>query len=83
MIEARLEATASHDWETWEALHTPDCVRTAPELETPLVGAPAMRFAIETLSAAFPDYRLELFRRWTGTTPTEARQALRAQNARV
>jgi ketosteroid isomerase-like protein len=35
-------------------------VRTAPELETPLRGAPALRAAIETLSLAFPDYHLEL-----------------------
>jgi ketosteroid isomerase-like protein len=60
IIEQRVSATNTRDWDTWEALHTADAVRTAPELEEPLRGAPAMRAAIEGLSAAFPDYHLEL-----------------------
>jgi ketosteroid isomerase-like protein len=60
VIERRLLATNTRDWDSWEALHTPDAIRTAPELEEPLHGAPAMRAAIETLSVAFPDYHLEL-----------------------
>jgi len=60
IIEQRLEATNTRDWPRWEALHTADAVRTAPELEEPLRGAGAMRAAIETLSTAFPDYHLEL-----------------------
>ena len=60
IIEQRLEATNTRDWARWESLHTPDAVRTAPELEEPLRGSGAMRAAIETLSTAFPDYHLEL-----------------------
>jgi ketosteroid isomerase-like protein len=59
-IEERLAATNARDWDTWQALHTPDAVRTAPELEQPLEGSLAMRAAITTLSTAFPDYHLEL-----------------------
>jgi ketosteroid isomerase-like protein len=62
IIEQRLDATNRRDWDTWESLHTPDAIRTAPELEQPLQGAAAMRAAIETLSVAFPDYHLELER---------------------
>jgi ketosteroid isomerase-like protein len=62
IIEQRLDATNRRDWDTWESLHTPDAVRTAPELDEPLQGAAAMRAAIETLSVAFPDYHLELER---------------------
>jgi len=62
IIEQRLDATNGRDWETWESLHTPDAIRTAPELEEPLQSAAAMRAAIETLSVAFPDYHLELER---------------------
>ena len=47
IIEQRLDATNRRDWDTWESLHTPDAVRTAPELEEPLQGAAAMRAAIE------------------------------------
>lgn len=60
IIEQRLAATNARDWDTWESLHTPGATRTAPELEAPLEGAAAMRVAIETLGAAFPDYHLEL-----------------------
>lgn len=60
LIEQRLAATNRRDWDTWQSLHTPDAIRTAPELEEPLVGSDAMRAAIETLGNAFPDYHLEL-----------------------
>lgn len=60
VIEQRLAATNTRDWDSWEALHTPDAIRTAPELDEPLHGAPAMRAAIEVLSVAFPDYHLQL-----------------------
>ena len=60
VIQQRIEATNTQDWELWESLHTPDATRTAPEFEEPLQGAAAMRFAIETLGTAFPDYHLEL-----------------------
>jgi ketosteroid isomerase-like protein len=60
IIEQRLEATNTRDWDLWQSLHTEEAVRTAPELEEPLRGSAAMRVAIETLSTAFPDYHLEL-----------------------
>jgi ketosteroid isomerase-like protein len=60
LVEDRLAATNTQDWDAWEALHTPDAMRTAPELAEPLQGAAAMRAAIEILSLAFPDYHLEL-----------------------
>jgi ketosteroid isomerase-like protein len=60
IIEQRIDATNQRDWGRWQALHTPDALRTAPELEEPLRGSPALRAAIETLSVAFPDYHLEL-----------------------
>jgi len=60
LIRERFEATNTRDWDRWESLHTPDAIRTAPELEEPLQSAAAMRAAIETLSVAFPDYHLEL-----------------------
>jgi ketosteroid isomerase-like protein len=60
LIEERLAATNARDWDRWEALHIPDAIRTAPELEQPLRSAAAMREAIEALSVAFPDYHLEL-----------------------
>jgi ketosteroid isomerase-like protein len=60
IIEERIQATNDRDWDRWQALHTPDALRTAPELDVPLRGAPALRAAIETLSVAFPDYHLEL-----------------------
>jgi ketosteroid isomerase-like protein len=59
MLE-RITANNTQDWSTWEALHTPDAVRTAPELSEPLVGAAAMRAGIEELVVTFPDYHLEL-----------------------
>jgi ketosteroid isomerase-like protein len=60
IIEQRIDATNQRDWSRWESLHTPDALRTAPELEEPLRGSPSLRAAIETLSVAFPDYHLEL-----------------------
>lgn len=60
IIEQRVEATNARDWDAWQALHTEDAIRTAPELEEPLEGAAAMRAAIEILGTAFPDYHLEL-----------------------
>jgi ketosteroid isomerase-like protein len=60
IIAERIQATNDRDWDRWEALHTPDALRTAPELDAALRGAPALRAAIETLSVAFPDYHLEL-----------------------
>jgi ketosteroid isomerase-like protein len=60
VIEQRLEATNTRDWDRWQSLHTARAVRTAPELEQPLQGSDAMRAAIESLSTAFPDYHLEL-----------------------
>jgi ketosteroid isomerase-like protein len=60
IIQDRLDATNTRDWDRWEALHTPAAIRTAPELAEPLQGAAAMREAIEALSVAFPDYHLEL-----------------------
>lgn len=60
VIQQRLDATNSRDWDAWQALHMEDAIRTAPELEEPLVGAAAMRAAIEILGTAFPDYHLEL-----------------------
>ena len=60
IIEQRLDATNTRDWDRWQSLHTDDAVRTAPELEQPIEGASGMRAAIETLSLAFPDYHLEL-----------------------
>ncbi len=60
IIEQRIVANNTQDWETWESLHTEDAVRTAPELSGPLVGAAAMREGIEELVVTFPDYHLEL-----------------------
>jgi predicted ester cyclase len=57
-----VDATNRQDWEAWQALHTEDCVRTAPELQEPLRGAPAMRAAVERLGNAFPDYHVALVR---------------------
>ncbi|MGC4092772.1 MAG: ester cyclase [Polyangiaceae bacterium] len=60
IIEQRIEATNTRDWDRWQALHTPDATRSAPEFSEPLRGSAAMREAIEGLSRAFPDYHLEL-----------------------
>lgn len=60
IIEQRIVANNTQDWDTWESLHTQDAVRTAPELSEPLVGAAAMREGIEELVITFPDYHLEL-----------------------
>lgn len=60
VIQKRIEATNTRNWDLWESLHTPDATRTAPELEQPIESAAAMRLAIETLGTAFPDYHLEL-----------------------
>ena len=60
LIRDRIAANNTKDWDTWESLHTEDAVRTAPDLEAPLVGAAAMRADIEELVVTFPDYHLEL-----------------------
>jgi len=60
VIRERISANNTQDWDTWQALHTPDAVRTAPELQEPLVGAAEMRAGIEELLVTFPDYHLEL-----------------------
>jgi len=60
IIEQRIDANNSKDWQTWESLHTDNAVRTAPELSGPLVGAAAMRKGIEELVVTFPDYNLKL-----------------------
>jgi ketosteroid isomerase-like protein len=60
VIHERIVANNTKNWTVWEALHTPDAVRTAPELPEPLVGAAAMRAGIEELVVTFPDYHLEL-----------------------
>ncbi len=60
VIERRIEANNARDWDTWEALHVPGAIRTAPELPEPLVGAAAMRAGIEELVVTFPDYHLAL-----------------------
>lgn len=60
IIEQRVAANNARDWQAWEALHTVDATRTAPDLPEPLVGRAAMRAAIEVLSNAMPDYNLEV-----------------------
>jgi ketosteroid isomerase-like protein len=60
VIRDRIVANNTRDWATWQTLHTPDAVRTAPELSEPLAGAAAMRAGIEELVVSFPDYHLEL-----------------------
>lgn len=60
LLEQRIAACNAQDWDAWEALHTKDAVRTAPELPEALVGAHSMRLAIEELVTTFPDYHLEL-----------------------
>jgi ketosteroid isomerase-like protein len=58
LIQRRLAANNAQDGAAWEALHTPDCRRYAPELEEPLESASEMRAAIQRLWNGFPDYRL-------------------------
>lgn len=60
LVLARIAATNAQDWDAWQAMHTADATRTAPELVEPLVGAAVMRAAIEELTVTFPDYHLEL-----------------------
>jgi ketosteroid isomerase-like protein len=60
IMRERIVANNTKNWTSWQALHTPDAVRTAPELTEPLVGAAAMRASIEELVVTFPDYHLEL-----------------------
>ena len=60
VIRDRIAANNAKDWDTWESLHTPDAVRTAPDVEGELVSAAAMRADIEELVVTFPDYHLEL-----------------------
>lgn len=60
VMQRRIAASNAMDWSTWESLHTPDAVRTAPELDEPLAGSKAMRAGIEELVITFPDYHLDL-----------------------
>lgn len=62
ILKQRVEHTNNGDFAAWEALHTAECTRFAPELDEPIHGAPGMRAAIERLHRAFPDYRLALVR---------------------
>lgn len=62
VLQARIAASNAHDFAAWEALHTEDCVRTAPELEQPIGGRAEMRAALERLVRAFPDYHVSLVR---------------------
>ena len=60
VMRRRIAATNSKDYAAWEALHAPGACRTTPELQASLCGRAAMRAALEALTAAFPDYALEL-----------------------
>lgn len=60
VVERRLAACNAQDWNAWEALHTQDAHRTAPDLAEPLTSAADMRADIEELVVTFPDYHLEL-----------------------
>lgn len=62
LVAARVAATNAHDWDAWQRLHTADCVRTAPDLKTPLTSSGAMREAIARLGSAMPDYHVALIR---------------------
>ena len=33
VVERRIAASNKQDWDTWQSLHTPGAVRTAPELD--------------------------------------------------
>lgn len=59
-IKQRIDASNANDWDAWQALHTDDATRTAPELTEPLTSSAAMREAIAALVTTFPDYHLEL-----------------------
>jgi ketosteroid isomerase-like protein len=58
VMRRRVAATNSKDFAAWETLHAPGACRTTPQGS--LCGPAAMRAAHEALSAAFPDYALEL-----------------------
>jgi ketosteroid isomerase-like protein len=60
VMRRRVAATNSKDFAAWETLHAPGACRTTPDLQGSLCGRAAMRAALEALSAAFPDYALEL-----------------------
>jgi ketosteroid isomerase-like protein len=60
VMRRRIAATNSKDFAAWEALHAPGACRTKPEVQGSLCGRAAMRAALEALTAAFPDYALEL-----------------------
>ncbi len=62
VLQARIKASNAHDLAAWEALHTEDCVRTAPELTQPIRGRAGMRAALERLQHAVPDYHVSLIR---------------------
>jgi predicted ester cyclase len=62
VLQQRIAAGNAHDFDTWQSLHTTQCVRTAPELEAPLQGAAEMRAAIERLTRSVPDYHVALIR---------------------
>ena len=58
VMRRRIAATNSKDFAAWEALHAPGASRTTPQGS--LCGRATMRAALEALTAAFPDYALEL-----------------------
>ena len=58
VMRRRIAATNSKDFAAWEALHAPGASRTT--LQGSLCGRATMRAALEALTAAFPDYALEL-----------------------
>lgn len=60
ILEARIQASNSQDFAKWQAFHSADACRTAPELPAELCGSDKMRVAIEELVKAFPDYHLDL-----------------------
>ena len=62
LMTRRIAATNSQDWDSWQALHTDGCVRTAPDLQKPLTSSAQMRAAIARLVKAFPDYHVTLLR---------------------
>lgn len=62
LILQRIAANNRQDGPAWEALHTPECHRYAPELEEPLESATDMRAAIQRLWNGFPDYTLTAVR---------------------